>query len=347
MKTRNDIESLIVYHDATLSQGLEKLNSNAGSVLLVVDVNDRLMGTMTDGDVRRALLRGVRIEDPVSQAMHSKPFVAHVNNTLEERLTLMHSRGVRHLPVVDDRGQLLGIETLQGSVSTSLLPNEAVIMCGGLGSRLGQLTHDCPKPMLKVGGKPILERIMCGIIQCGISRFFFATNYLREKIESYFGNGEKWGVQIRYLKEKKRMGTGGALSLLPYVPTHPMLVMNGDILTEFNIRHLLDFHSMANSITTMGIVEYRYQNPYGVVRHDGTKLLAIDEKPTESWFINAGIYVVEPRLLRTIPGDVFIDMPTLLLNAKSRGEQVSVCPICENWIDIGRESDYKSAQQMI
>ena len=347
MKIRNDIESIIIYHNATLSQGLEKLNSNAGSVLLVVNVNNRLIGTVTDGDVRRALLRGIRIEDPVIQAMHPNPFVAHVNNTLDERLALMHSRGLRHLPVVDDKGLLLGIEILQGSISTSLLPNEAVIMCGGLGSRLGNLTHDCPKPMLKVGGKPILERIMCSIIQCGISRFFFATNYLREKIESYFGNGEKWGVQIRYLKEKKRMGTGGALSLLPYIPSHPILVMNGDILTEFNIRHLLDFHGMANPIATMGIVEYRYQNPYGVVRHEGTTLLGIDEKPTESWFINAGIYIIEPRLLETIPRDVFIDMPTLLLNAKSRGEQVSICPICENWIDIGRESDYRSAQQMI
>ena len=206
MKIRNDIESIIIYHNATLSQGLEKLNSNAGSVLLVVNANNRLIGTVTDGDVRRALLRGIRIEDPVIQAMHPNPFVAHVNNTLDERLALMHSRGLRHLPVVDDKGLLLGIEILQGSISTSLLPNEAVIMCGGLGSRLGNLTHDCPKPMLKVGGKPILERIMCSIIQCGISRFFFATNYLREKIESYFGNGEKWGVQIRYLKEKKTDG---------------------------------------------------------------------------------------------------------------------------------------------
>lgn len=347
MKMRSDIESVIIFHNATLSQGLEKLNSNPGSVLLVINESNRLIGTITDGDVRRALLRGVRIEDSVIKVMHQNPFVAHVNNTIDERLAIMHSRGMHHLPVVDDNGLLLGVEILQGSASTSLLPNEAVIMCGGLGSRLGNLTHDCPKPMLKVGGKPILERIMCSIIQCGISRFFFATNYLREKIESYFGNGEKWGVQIRYLKEKKRMGTGGALSLLPYIPSHPILVMNGDILTEFNIRHILDFHGMTNSIATMGIVEYRYQNPYGVIQHEGTTLLGIDEKPIKSWFINAGIYIIEPRLLETIPRDVFIDMPTSLLNAKNRGEVVSVCPICENWIDIGRESDYKFAQQMI
>ncbi|ABM29600.1 nucleotidyltransferase family protein [Nitratidesulfovibrio vulgaris] len=347
MKTKNEIKSFIISHNATLAQGLNKLNSNAGATLFVIDDDNRLRGTMTDGDVRRALLQGVRLEDPINQAMHSAPFVTHVSSALEERLRLMHAHGVRHLPVIDDSGFLLGIEMLQGSVSTALLPNIAVIMCGGLGSRLGHLTHNCPKPMLEVGGKPILERIMCSIIQAGISRFFFATHYLKEKIECYFGNGEKWGVQIEYLKEKKRMGTGGALSLMPYVPSHPMLIMNGDILTEFNIRHLLDFHSMTNSIATMAIAEYCYQNPYGVVRHEGTMLLDIDEKPTNSWFINAGIYVAEPSLVEKVPQDTFIDMPTLLLNAKKKGETISIFPICEKWLDIGREPDYRSAQRMI
>lgn len=347
MKNKDEIASFILLYNATLLQGLSRINTNAGGALFIVDDDGKLVGSLTDGDVRRALLRGVRTEEPVSHAMHTNPIMLLRQSTQEKKYKIMDSYSeINCFPIVNDAGVLVDIEVRHGATVESL-PNEAVIMCGGLGSRLGQLTKNCPKPMLKVDGKPILERIMSSLIKSGISRFFFATNYLKEKIENYFGNGEKWGVQITYLREKKRMGTGGALSLLPHIPEHPILVMNADILTKFNVCHLFDFHTMAKPVATMAITEFRYQNPYGVVRHDATTLLGIDEKPTQSWFINAGIYVIEPRLLPRIPSDIFIDMPTLLLKEKERGETVSVCPICEKWIDIGREADYMIAQQMV
>ena len=345
MKTREEVQYILINQTESIEAGLKKLDNSAGLPLLVVDENNALKGTISDGDIRRALLHGVHLEDSIAAAMCTRPIIANISSSLEDRLFILRSRQLRVLPVTDDHGCLCGAEIL--STHASARPNEAVLMCGGLGTRLGSLTRDCPKPMLEVGGKPILERIMCNLIKGGISRFFFATNYLREKIEDYFGDGQKWGVNIQYLRETKRMGTGGALSLLPYIPAHPFLVMNGDILTTFNATHLLDFHEMCRSIATLGIVRHCYQNPYGVIRHEGSTLVGIDEKPIESCFINAGIYVVEPRLLETVPHNVFIDMPTLLLQAKDRGEFVSVCPICESWIDIGREADYKAAQQLI
>lgn len=344
MKTEEEIQNIIILQSESIEVCLKKLNDSAGIPLLVVDENNILKGTISDGDIRRALLHGVLLDDSISAAMCMRPVIVDISSSPEERFFLLRSHQLRVLPLTDERGSLCGAEVLSSNVSAR--PHEAVLMCGGLGTRLGSLTRDCPKPMLEVGGKPILERIMCNLIEGGISRFFFATNYLREKIENYFGDGQKWGVSIRYLRETKRMGTGGALSLLPHIPTHPFLVMNGDILTTFNTGHLLDFHEMCGGIATLGIVRHCYQNPYGVIRHDGSTLLGIVEKPIESCFINAGIYVVEPRLLETMPRNVFIDMPTLLLQAKERGELVSVCPICESWIDIGREVDYQAAQQL-
>lgn len=342
MKVKNEINDIIIFQTDNIETGLKKINESMGSTLLVVDEDNILKGTLSDGDIRRALLKEVHLEDCVTAAMCASPIIVNISSSLEERLFLMRSRHLKVLPVIDEMGYLLGAEIL--SANSPVRPNEAVLMCGGLGTRLGSLTSNCPKPMLEVGGKPILERIMCNLIEGGIYSFFFATNYLREKIENYFGDGKKWGVSIRYLKETKRMGTGGALSLLPYIPEHPFLVMNGDIMTSFNIANLFDFHEMCRSVATLGIVRHTYQNPYGVIRYDGTTLLGIEEKPIESCFINAGIYVVEPNLLKDMPHDVFIDMPTLLLQAIERGEFVSVCPICESWIDIGQKSDYEAAQ---
>lgn len=345
MKTTYELQYCIINKDENIKSGLKKLNEGAGAPLLVVDEIGFLLGTVSDGDIRRSLLQGIQIEENITKAMCAQPVTVGIDSTDEERHHLLRTKRLQTLPIIDKEGKLIGAEIIPKE--KTYRPNEAVIMCGGLGTRLGLLTRDCPKPMLNVGGKPILERIMCGLIESGVSKFFFATNYLREKIEEYFGDGQKWGVTIHYLREKKRMGTGGALSLLPYIPAHPILVMNGDILTTFNAGHILDFHERSQSIATLGMVRHFYHNPYGVIRYKGTVLTEIEEKPVESYFINAGIYVIEPRLLQSIPQNIFIDMPTLLLKAKSSGESISVCPIHEDWIDIGRESDYEAAQQLV
>lgn len=347
MLAAKDITNQIITDDCTLLAALERLNRNAGGVLAVVDSGQRLLGTLTDGDIRRAILKGQQLTASVTAAMMTSPCAVSNDTEANVAHALMLARNLNFLPVVDAAGVLLGAVIAGKCGGRRELPNYAVIMCGGLGSRLGELTRNCPKPMLRIGGVPILERIMKGIIACGITRFFFATNYLREKIEGYFGDGSRFNAQIDYLREDRRLGTGGALSLLPFVPETPLLIMNGDILTDVEFNRLLDFHAESGGLATMGIVEFAYQNPYGVIRHENGRLLGIDEKPVQSWFINSGIYVVNPELLAAIPHNTYIGMPTILLEAMTNGHKINVYPIYENWLDIGRDDDFKLAQTLI
>jgi len=221
------------------------------------------------------------------------------------------------------------------------------LMAGGLGSRLGELTKDTPKPLLKVGTKPILEVILENFISHGFHRFYISVNYKAEMIRDYFGDGSRWGVEIRYLHEHKRLGTAGALSLLPDNPTLPVLVMNGDLLTKVNFRQLIDFHNETNSKATMCVREFELQVPYGVVQIANHRLRAIEEKPVQRFFVNGGIYVLSPDMLQFIPEDSFYDMPTLFDEIIARGEETSVFPIREYWIDIGRADDFERANDEV
>ena len=344
MKKIENIEDYTINKSSSIRDALAKLNTLAFLTLLIVDDNKKLLGTITDGDVRRAFLRDVHVGENVTKAMHDKPVWARVSDTPEAIEALMIKKDIMYLPVVGDDGILISLYSNDSVRLVPPLTNEAVIMCGGLGTRLGPLTKDCPKPMLKVGNKPILERILTSLIDAGLRRFYFAINYLGHMIEEHFGNGEKWGVEIEYLCENERLGTGGALSLLPRRPTEPLLVINGDILTRFNIKNLFDFHNKLKGIVTMGITAFEYQNPYGVVLFDSNVLIGFEEKPVTTWFINSGIYVIEPELLDFVPPNTFIDMPSILTIAQQNQKIVNVCPICEGWLDIGRISDYNLAQ---
>lgn len=345
MKERSEIKSIILKADSPLKAGLDLLNRPGNNFpIIIVDENYRLLNTLTDQDCRLSLLSGLRLDDPINRVIANEPHVMTVYSTYAERQSYMRSKEVNVLPIVDGNGVLVGAEMISNMDARRKPINEAVVMCGGLGCRLGKLTRDCPKPMLKIGNMPILEIILKHLISSGISKFFFATNYLREKIENYFEDGGKYGVEIRYLHEDKRLGTGGALSLLPYIPDQPLIVMNGDLLTDFNLRHLIDFHTAKKNAATMAIVEHSYKNRYGVIRHEDHLLTAIEEKPLHHYFINAGIYIIEPEIIKNVPRDTYIDMPSILLKEKNIGKNVNVYPLYERWLDIGHENDYQAAQ---
>jgi NDP-sugar pyrophosphorylase family protein len=310
---------------------------------LVVDDNRRLLATLSDGDVRRGLLNGMQITDKVLAAMHLNPTVALVNQSPQSIHMMMKQNGLHQLPVVDGNGIVVGMEVVDDFLVTTPRENWVVIMAGGLGKRLKHLTRDTPKPMLRVGSKPILETIVAGYSAQGFHRFYFAVNYKAEQIEQHFGDGERFGVEIRYLREQRRLGTAGALSLLPEVPSQPFLVTNADLLTKEDFGQMLDQHVESAADATMGVRDYEMQVPFGVVRQQDGFIKSIDEKPLHRFTVSAGIYVLSPQILELVPKDVEFDMPALFEKGVCNGLRARCHSIDGYWLDIGRLPDFEKA----
>ncbi|MFI8557803.1 CBS domain-containing protein [Pseudomonas putida] len=338
-------QSVLLRPDVALEDAIAVLDREALRIVIVTDEEQRMLGTLTDGDVRRALLRHLPLSTPVKDAMHATPQVAHRGWSRERMLSVMERFQVLQLPVVDSDYKVVGLETLHGLLNKRLRNNPVFLMAGGFGTRLHPLTQTCPKPLLKVGEKPILELIMQGFINAGFHRFFISTHYMPEMIRNYFGDGSDWGVSIRYVHESEPLGTGGALGLLPHEEINePLFMMNGDLLTNLDFQNLLSFHEAHDGLATMCVREYEYQVPYGVVQSEGHKILSMVEKPIQKFFINAGIYLLSPELVKSVRGDAKIDMPTILEEAMSGGKVVNMFPIHEYWLDIGRIEDFHRAQ---
>jgi len=312
-------------------------------IAVIVGQERKLLGIITDGDIRRAIMKGVSFSEPVTKIMNSSPLIISSKSTSKETFQIFQNTHIRHLPVVDDDGKILGIQVVDELHKTVKNDTIVVIMAGGLGSRLGNLTKDCPKPLLNIGNQPILETILDNFISDGFYRFYFSVNYKAEMIESFFGNGEKWGVDIRYIREKERLGTGGALSLMPETPENPVIVMNGDILTRVNFQRLLDFHNEYQSAATMCVREYDFQVPYGVVNIKDHQITKIDEKPVHTFFVNAGIYILSPESLRLIPQHSYFDLPDLFKELSKNKQKTVAFPIREYWIDVGHVDDFNRA----
>lgn len=341
----NAWESVLIAPDLSLEAAIATLDREALRIVLIVDESRRLLGTLTDGDVRRALLKHLPLSTPVRLVMCSTPQVAYRDWSKDRILTLMDSTKLLQLPIVDTNGRVVGLETLQGLLNKPRRDNPVFLMAGGFGTRLHPLTDDCPKPLLKVGDKPILELILESFISAGFYRFFISTHYLPEMIRNYFGDGSRWGVEIKYVHEDKPLGTGGALGLLPHDEIkHPMFMMNGDLLTTLDYQSLLEFHQEHTSIATMCVREYEYQVPYGVIQSDGLRIKSMVEKPVQRFFINAGIYLLSPEVVKSVAPNTRIDMPTLLEKLIVTGKDVNIFPVHEYWLDIGRMDDFKRAQ---
>lgn len=344
----NQWKRIAVRKDTPLEVAIATLDEGGQRIVLVVDDNERLQGTLTDGDVRRALLRHQPLITPVGEVMCATPQVAELQWSREKILSVMESTRLLHLPVVDPVGRVVGMETLHELLNKKRIDNPVFLMAGGFGKRLYPLTQDCPKPMLKVGDKPILELILQSLADAGFHHFYISTHYLPEMIRDHFGDGSKWNVSIRYVHEEAPLGTGGALGLLPAGEVKlPMLLMNGDLLTRVDYRSLLEFHQRHQSAATLCVREYESQIPYGVIQNEGHRITQIVEKPVQRFFISAGIYILAPDLIgRVVPGER-IDMPTLLEQEIVAGRDVNMFPLHEYWLDIGRMDDFQRAQDEV
>lgn len=341
--TRPDLAPYLIHTGATLREAVERLDAVHGRLVVVVDGEGRLVGTLTDGDVRRALLRMTPMEAEVQAAMNADPVAARRGENAALIQARLQARGADQAPLIDRAGRVVGLypEHFAGVEARDDL---VVIMAGGRGARLAPLTRNTPKPMLAMGGRPILETIIERLREQGFRRFRLAVNYLAEVIEDHFGDGTAFGVEIAYLRETEPRGTAGALALLDEPIETPILVMNGDVLTRLDFGQLLAFHADHGAAATVCVREHRFEAPYGVVETEGHRLVSIREKPTFRWFANAGIYVLTPAALGQVPQQGHYDMPTLLAALSGAGETVGAFPIHEYWIDIGRPPDFELAR---
>ena len=341
-------KNTIISPDALLIEALLVIEKAALRIALVVDAKNNLLGTLTDGDVRRALLKHGSLEIKSSLAMNKEPTTALNSLSSIELDAIIQTQNLLAIPVVDGDGCLVGLHTLQALTKARVKDNPVFIMAGGFGTRLKPLTDNCPKPMLIVGGKPILETILESFLEVGFRDFYFSTHYLPEVIEEYFGDGKKFGCSIKYIHEEKPLGTGGALGLLPKnLPNLPVIMINGDILSKIDFLHLLEDHENNGAIATMCVRQHQYQIPYGVINEQDGYVIGVDEKPVQSFFVNAGIYVFNPELLKHVSINEKIDMPPLLMQRVKEKEKVNIFPIHEYWLDIGLREEFEKAKQDI
>ncbi len=339
-------QSALAHPNISLSDAIPILDRGALRIVLVVDEQNRLLGTLTDGDLRRALLRQQPLSTPLCEVMTTHPKVARHDWSKARMLALMEKDSLLQLPILDSSGVLVGLETLHGLLQKPRQHNPVFLMAGGFGTRLRPLTNTCPKPMLRIGSKPILELILESFINAGFYRFYISTHYMPEQIQSYFGDGGRWNVEIQYIHEQTPLGTGGALGLLPHDEIdHPLFMMNGDLLTDLNFLSLLAFHEEQGGVATMCVREYEQQIPYGVIESEGYQMRNMVEKPTYRFKVNAGIYLLDPDLVKTVMPGQIIDMPTLLQQQVETHQQVNLFTIPGYWLDIGRMEDFQKAQE--
>lgn len=339
-----DWHSVVVTPEASGEDALQVLDQGGLRIALVADDKGFLKGVVTDGDIRRALLRRADFHAPVTSIMNPTPTVAWLGTPRNALKSMMEQRSMLHIPLLDDAGRLAGLETLSNLMQAGRKDNWVFLMAGGLGSRLRPLTDDCPKPMLPVAGKPILETILENFVAAGFHRFYISVHYLAEQIKKHFGDGSRWGVTIHYIEEETPLGTGGALALLPDIADKPVLMMNGDVLTRLDFNALLDFHESQNAALTLCVREYEMRVPFGVVAGQDTVVRGIEEKPYHKFFVNAGVYVVSPQVVAQTQPPHRLDMPDLINDLLASERKVSMFPVHEYWLDVGRPDDFNRAQ---
>ena len=338
-----NINKIKLSESALIKEALKVISEGAIKLAIVVDDNDRLIGTLSDGDIRRGLLEGLGLNNPIKSLIVKEPIVIKNNESKEKILKLAISKKIQHIPVVDDNGVLIKLEEVNYPVIPDKKNNKVILMVGGLGTRLGNLTKNTPKPMLKVGDKSILQTIVESFTNYGYTNITMCLNYKSHIIQDYFGDGSKFGINLDYILEKERLGTAGALSLIKENPVDPFFVMNGDILTDANIEDIHNSYVSSNAEALMCVREYNYQVPYGVVKTSNNAIVSIEEKPTQKFFVNAGIYMLSPKVLEYIPQNEFFNMTTLFEKLIDKDKNVISYPLNGYWLDIGRFEEFKRA----
>ena len=337
-----NINLIKVFEKSKISEALKKMSVGGIKIVLVVNDKDNLIGTLSDGDIRRGLLNGLDLNSTIETVVYKSPTTAKISDTKDELLKLAISKQINQIPILDENNKIKDIYVLDEFLKIKKKTNKVVLMAGGLGTRLMPLTEHTPKPMLKVGNKPILHTILKKFKECGYTNFVMCVNYKSKVIQDYFGDGTKFGVKIEYILEKQRMGTAGALSLLAGKLKEPFFVMNGDLLTNLDFEKILDFHIKNESKATMCVREYNIEVPYGEVKLDKENVISIAEKPMHKFFVNAGIYVLDPECIDLIPKE-FYDMPLLFKKIIQHNKKTISFPLGEYWLDIGRSKDYERA----
>jgi dTDP-glucose pyrophosphorylase/CBS domain-containing protein len=336
-------DRITVNDGASFKEAIQKINEEKSGIALVVNEKACLIGVITDGDIRRSILKGITLEDRVTLAMTRNPITARPNYTKGELFRMMIRHQISHIPVVDERTCLLGIVFEDSLRRESLLTIPVVVMAGGLGTRLRPLTEKIPKPMLKVNGKPMLEGIIERFRDLGVEEFYISVNYKSEVIENYFGDGSPWRIKIQYLREKKRLGTAGSLSLLPKNFPSAFFVVNADIVTDLDFRAIYQFHRDNDADLSVAVKKFSYQVPYGTIEVEHGRIVSLAEKPQIKKYVNAGIYILEPEIVPEIPADQFFDMPDLINRSINEGKVVSSYLIHGTWVDVGQKKDYYRA----
>lgn len=335
---------IVVSPEVTIEHALKVIETGSVRIALVVDSNGFLLGTLSDGDVRRAIIARTPLSASACEAMNRQPRIAAAGASRDSVLRLMEQNDVLVVPLVDSEGRLVGVHNLKELLEPAASETPVFLMAGGFGTRLKPLTDDTPKPMLKLGNKPILETTLERFASAGFRRFFISVHYLPKQIKNHFGNGERWGVRIDYIEEEEPLGTAGALGLLPSLaPDQPLIMMNGDVVTSVDFRALLAFHVNNSASLTMCVREYDIQVPYGVVKASGHRVEGVIEKPVQTFFVNAGIYVLSPSIVLRVPRKTHMDMPALVQDVISAGHEVTMFPVHEYWLDIGRFDDFNRA----
>ena len=338
------IKNSCVSPNSNLLEVLKKLEKTACKLIIVVNKSNQILGILTDGDLRKYVLSNKSLKVSVSEVMNKNYFSINVNDKREKGFLLMKKHRFTHIPVLDDQKVVRDILSFDQLISEEQISNPVVIMAGGKGMRMRPFTNDCPKPMLRINGVPILEIIIKKFIKQGFNTFFLSVNYLKEQIIDYFKDGEAFGIKIKYLIEDEPLGTAGSLKLLDITSNNPLIIMNGDLLTEINFRELLNFHNKQNAEATLTVAEYEYNIPYGVVQVDKNRLLNFKEKPSYKYLINAGIYVINPNSLNFLNLNEYSEMPDLLEKIKNKNQaKVAIFKLQEYWLDIGSKESYHEA----
>jgi dTDP-glucose pyrophosphorylase len=339
-----DWRDAILPEISTLGDVIHNLNKVGIKIVLIVDNLKKFLGTISDGDIRRGLLKGLNFSSPISSIIQKNSFVALPETPKEIVKQLMLANKIQQIPIVDKSQHVVGLHFWDEIITQSLRPNIMVIMAGGKGARLFPYTENCPKPMVLVAGKPILQHIIERGKSDGFNHFFLAIYHLGHMIENFFENGEKLGVKIDYLREKTPLGTAGALSLLNPKEDEPFIVTNGDLISDVSYGGLLDFHNRHNANATMAVRIHEWQNPFGVVQIKGEQIVGFEEKPITLNYINAGVYAFSPHVIRHLNKDEACDIPTLFERLLNHGLKTIAYPMHEPWLDVGRPDDLIRAE---
>ena len=346
MKTSKSWRLATLDADATLQAAIRNLDKSALQIILVISKKDLLVGTITDGDIRRGLLSGMQMNSVITSIINREPIVVSPDISGTAATEIMRTKGVNQLPIVNELGSVIGLHLLRHPDGGISRENIFVIMAGGEGKRLRPLTDHCPKPMLLVGGKPILEHIILRAKAEGFQKFILSVNYLSDVIEDYFGYGERFGVEIDYIREDSPLGTAGALGLLTLRPDISFIVVNGDVLTDIRYGDFMDFHAHHDAAATMAVRSYDWRHPFGVVETEGIAITGFEEKPLIQSYINSGVYVLKPEALKVLRSNERCDMPELFNRLRRQGSQTIVYLVREPWIDVGRVDDLTRARSL-